>query len=104
MLAKLPNYSPEESQKMEVFADEQNARIRFSCPVERFIAYELRIYSVGTGTPPPGRFLIGILKSNIATIREDLAAEGAREYEIVNDAFKRAWDVELRKAFIGLLG
>ena len=93
-----------EPQITDVFTDQQSARYRFCCPAKRFIAYELQVFNVSAGILPPSRFLIGILKSTVETIRVQPNLAGAKEYEVIGEAFNRAWEAELRAAFLDLFG
>lgn len=93
-----------EPQITDVFTDQQGARYRFCCPIERFIAYELRVFTVSGGTPPLNRFLIGVLKSTVEMIRKQPNLAGAKQDEVIGVAFDRAWEAELRAAFLDLFG
>ena len=87
-----------EPQITDVFTDQQSARYRFCCPIERFTAYELRVFNVSAGTPPSTPFLIGVLKSTVEMVRKQPNLAGAKEDEVIEVAFNRAWEGELRAA------
>jgi hypothetical protein len=93
-----------EPQMTDVFTDQQSARYRFCCPIERFSAYELRVFSVTTGGSPSSRFLVGVLKSAVELVRQQPDLAGAKEDEVIEVAFNRAWEGELRAAFLELFG
>jgi hypothetical protein len=94
-------------QKTAAFSDEESGRERFLILARYFVAYTLRVYDVGpmsSGLSVLKRYLIGVPKSEVENVRKDPDFQGAREDERVEGAFKRAWQQDLRKAFIDLFG
>jgi hypothetical protein len=75
--------------------------------VPSFDAYELRTYEVSPATlssiSAAERFLIGVPRTMIDKIRKEPLFTDATEADVVEGAFKQAWQQELREAFSDIL-